>query len=92
MGLINKKLGLGVAIHFNKNQLFNFAQWKQMGEGEYVMGLEPCNCFVGGRIDPRNSEILEYLDPGEIRNFNLTIELLNGMEELNSLMQNIKQL
>jgi len=36
--LMNKKLELGVAIRFNKNQLFNFTQWKQMGEGEYVYG------------------------------------------------------
>lgn len=78
VALINKKLELGVAIYFNKNQLFNFTQWKQMGEGEYVMGMEPCNCYVGGRVDPRNNGILEYLEPGEIKNFTIAIELLNG--------------
>ncbi len=92
VALINEKLELGVAIHFNKNQLFNFTQWKQMGEGEYVMGMEPCNCYVGGRADPRNERILEYLDPGEIRNFDLTIELLNGMDEINTLIMNINNL
>ncbi|MEI6142071.1 MAG: aldose 1-epimerase family protein [Mariniphaga sp.] len=92
VALINKKLELGVAIHFNKNQLFNFTQWKQMGEGDYVMGLEPCNCYVGGRADPRNEGMLEYLDPGEIRNFDLTIELLNGMDEINTLFKNINNL
>jgi hypothetical protein len=63
-----------------------------MGEGEYVMGMEPCNCYVGGRADPRNERILEYLDPGEIRNFDLTIELLNGMDEINTLIMNINNL
>lgn len=92
VSLINKKLGLGVAIHFNKNQLFNFTQWKQMGEGEFVMGMEPCNCYVGGRTDPRNSEILDYIEPGETRNFDLTIELLNGMEEIDNLVGKIKNL
>jgi hypothetical protein len=92
VALINKKLELGVAIHFNKNQLFNFTQWKQMGEGDYVMGLEPCNCYVGGRADPLNEGMLEYLDPGEIRNFDLTIELLNGMDEINTLFKNINNL
>lgn len=92
VALINKELGLGVAIHFSKKQLFNFTQWKQMGEGEYVMGMEPCNCFVGGRVDPRNSEILEYLEPGEIRNFDLTIELLTGMDEIDSLIKKINNL
>jgi hypothetical protein len=92
VALINKKLELGVAIHFNKNQLFNFTQWKQMGEGEYVMGMEPCNCYVGGRIDPRNNGILEYMEPGEIRNFDLIVEMLNGMDEIDTLIKNINNL
>lgn len=89
VALVNKKLKLGVAILFNENQLFNFAQWKQMGEGDYVMGMEPCNCYVGGRTDPRNSGILETLEPGEIRSFDLTIELVNGINEIESLIRNI---
>lgn len=89
VALINNKLSLGVAIHFNKNQLFNFTQWKQMGEGEYVMGLEPCNCYVGGRNDPRNKEVLEYLESGEARDFDLTIELVSGPGEIASLIKMI---
>ena len=92
VALINKKLELGITIRFNKNQLFNFTQWKQMGEGDYVMGLEPCNCYVGGRTDPRNNGILEYLEPGETRKFDLTIEILNGMNELETSIKNIKKL
>ncbi len=92
VALINKKLELGVAIHFNKNQLFNFTQWKQMGEGEYVMGMEPCNCYVGGRVDPRNNKTLEYLEPGEIRKFDLTIELLNGTKEIDAFIEDINKL
>ncbi len=92
VAMINKRLEIGVAIHFNKNQLFNFTQWKSMGEGEYVLGLEPCNCFVGGRVDPRNSEILEYLEPGGIRNFDLTVEILNGMEAIGKVIDKINNM
>ncbi len=92
VAMINKRLEIGVAIHFNKNQLFNFTQWKSMGEGEYVLGLEPCNCFVGGRVDPRNSEILEYLEPGGIRNFDLTVEILNGMEAIDKVIDKINNM
>ena len=92
VALINKKVEIGIALHFNKNQLFNFTQWKQMGEGDYVMGMEPCNCYVGGRADPRNSDVLEYLEPGEIRNFDLTIEILNGIDEIDTLIRNINDL
>lgn len=91
VALINKKLKLGVAIHFNKNQLFNFTQWKQMGEGEYVMGMEPCNCYVGGRIDSRNEAVLEYLEPGEIRKFDLIVEILNGAKEIDVLIESINK-
>ena len=92
VALINKKLEIGVAIHYSKNQLFNFTQWKQMGEGDYVMGMEPCNCYVGGRIDPRNADLKEFLEPGEIRNFDLTIELLNGLNEINAAIKKINNL
>lgn len=92
VALINKKLEIGVAIHFNKKQFFNFTQWKQMGEGEYVLGMEPCNCYVGGRLDPMNIKMMEYLEPGEIRNFDLTIELLNGVDEIDTQINKINNL
>ncbi|MDR3260814.1 MAG: aldose 1-epimerase family protein [Tannerella sp.] len=77
VALINEELDMGLAIHFNKKQLFNFTQWKQMGEGEYVMGLEPCNCFVDGRTAPRNENVTDFLEPGETRRFDTVIELFN---------------
>ncbi len=92
VALINKKLGLGVAIEFSKKQLFNFTQWKQMGEGDYVMGMEPCNCYVGGRVDPRNQPVMEYLEGGESRNFDLTITVLNGNDEINARIEAINAL
>lgn len=92
VALINKKLELGAAIHFNKNQLFNFTQWKQMGEGDYVMGMEPCNCYVGGRKDATENGTLEYLEPGEIRNFDLTIELVSGATEIDNFIKKINNL
>jgi Domain of unknown function (DUF4432) len=92
VALINKNLQLGVALHYSKNQLFNFTQWKQMGEGDYVMGMEPCNCYVGGRIDPRNANAVEYLEPGAVKNFDLTIEILNGLDEINAMIKKINNL
>jgi hypothetical protein len=92
VALINKKIELGVALHFNKKQLLNFTQWKQMGEGEYVLGMEPCNCFVGGRSDASKNETLEYLDPGETRVFDLTVEFFDGIREINSIIRKINKL
>ena len=92
VAMINQELGIGVAIHFNKNQLFNFTQWKQMGEGEYVMGMEPCNCFVGGRANATRNNLLEFIGPGETRNFDLTIEILNGATDIDTLVNYIKSM
>jgi hypothetical protein len=92
VALVNKKIELGVALHFNKKQLFNFTQWKQMGEGEYVLGLEPCNCYVGGRSDARKNKTLEYLDPGETRDFDLTVEFIDGAREISSIIRKINKL
>ena len=83
--LINHKLETAICISFSTKQLFNLTQWKQMGEGEYVLGLEPCNCYVGGRTDPRNQAILEYLDPGEVREYNAEIALFSGAEEISNM-------
>ena len=63
-----------------------------MGEGDYVMGMEPCNCYVGGRIDPRNANVVEYLEPGAVKNFDLTIEILNGLDEINAMIKKINNL
>jgi len=41
--LKNHKLGITFTIKFNTNQLPYLIQWKMMGKGEYVLGLEPSN-------------------------------------------------
>lgn len=92
VALINEKLGLGVAIRFNKNQLFNLAEWKMMGEGEYVLGIEPCNCYGGGREDLRAKGLLEHMKPGEVRTFNLEIEVLDGDKQFRAVKNEISNL
>lgn len=83
IALINRKLGLGVALHFNIGQFPNFTQWKQMGEGEYVLGLEPCNCYVGGRTDPLNQACADIIQPGGTRQFDIEVEILGSNDAIN---------
>lgn len=90
--LINEKLELGIAFLFNKNQLFNLTQWKQLGEGEYVLGIEPCNFYIESKEDSRREGVLEYLEPGEVRKFRLEIEIIDGMKEINRLKNKISSL
>jgi len=83
--LVNPVQELGVAIWFNKNQLNNLTQWKQMGESEYVVGIEPCNSIVGGRAKARQEGLLQFIKPGEVRKFNLEIEILTGADRIKEL-------
>ena len=69
-------------------RLFNLNQWKQMCEDEYVLGIEPCNCYVGGR-DPRNVDNPVYLKPGKSKNFDVEIELVSGSNAIQDLEQKI---
>jgi len=83
--LVNPIQELGVAIWFNKNQLNRLTQWKMMGEGDYVLGLEPCNSIVEGRAKARNQGLLEFIKPGATRKFNIEIEVLEGMDRIKEL-------
>ncbi len=55
----------GVVISYDKRQLPYFTQWKMMGQGEYVLGLEPGNCTPDGRDVLRKRGTLSFLQPGQ---------------------------
>ncbi len=76
--LANKKLGLGVFAQFRQKELPRFIQWKMVAEGEYVLGFEPANCLVEGRAKEREQGTLQFLEPGETREFLVHIGVLDG--------------
>ena len=92
VAIVNRKLELGIAFYFNKKQFFNLTQWKQMGEGEYVIGIEPCNCYVGGRLDPQNKSIMTYLKPGESKDFDIEIEIIAGLRDIDTIAKQINSI
>jgi hypothetical protein len=63
--LRNKKLATAVSINFNINQLPYITQWKMLGYGEYVLGIEPCNVLCKSRKVLREENALPILQPGE---------------------------
>ncbi len=82
--IINEKLydGTGVYVKFSKNTLDRFIQWKMLGEGLYVVGLEPSNSFVMGRSWERAKGTLKYINSQEEINFFVEIGVLDGPEEI----------
>ncbi|HUW11142.1 MAG TPA: aldose 1-epimerase family protein [Anaerolineae bacterium] len=76
--LRNPTLNLSLTVRFQKATLPNLIQWKMMGEGAYVLGLEPANCRVEGRSSEREQGTLQFLQPGEHRDFTLEIAVDEG--------------
>ena len=73
--LLNEE-GFGFYIKYRKSQLPYFIEWKMMGEGTYVVGVEPANCSVEGRDKMREKGLLPFLGPGEKREYELEIGVL----------------
>lgn len=72
--------GIGASITFRPSQLSNLWQWRMMGEGRYVMGIEPANCGLAGRAAERASGTLDILNPGEKRSFDLRFAAATGQK------------
>ena len=70
----NPEADLQVAISYRPDQLPHFVQWKMMGEGAYVCGLEPATARVLGRAAEREAGRLQMIAPGEVREFEVRIE------------------
>lgn len=62
---ITNPQGFGAYVKYTYENLPRFTQWKQMGEQDYVVGLEPCNCGVTGRPQDEQAGTLTTLQPGQ---------------------------
>lgn len=73
----NPALGLGLRWTYDKTNLPHLFQWKMMGQGTYVLGVEPANSSgMKGRAAARESGDLPYLLPGESRCYELELEVV----------------
>lgn len=80
--LVNERLdgGLGLRLRFRKDQLPYLMEWRQMGEGAYVLGLEPANCpTIEGRAEAVRRGALPVLKPGEERRYDIEVEVLTSL-------------
>ena len=84
--------GLGVYVRYSKKQLPFFAEWKQMGQGVYVVGIEPANCHVEGRDRERVRGTLVTLAPGETREYDLAIGVLHGRKAIKAFEDRVAKL
>lgn len=72
----NEPRRFGVRLEYHTDEFPYLTQWKMMGEGEYVCGIEPANCRVLGRAAEREAGRLQTIAPGERRRFSVTLTAL----------------
>ena len=58
-----------------------------MGQGDYVVGIEPCNAPCENRAILREQGRLPFLEPGETREMTLEIGVLQGAAEIERLVK-----
>ncbi|MBQ1935508.1 MAG: aldose 1-epimerase family protein [Clostridia bacterium] len=84
-GIYNPEIQAGLIMSFDKKSLNKFTQWKQMGEHEYVMGLEPGNCLPDGRDAVRQRGELTLLNPNESATFKTVLTFTDIESDVTSL-------
>ncbi len=89
--LVNSGLMGGLALHiaFSAASLPYFNEWKMMGQGDYVIGLEPCNSPGANRARVRAQGLLPMLAPGEQRQMDVEISVIEGREAIDQLVRRI---
>jgi galactose mutarotase-like enzyme len=80
--LINRQMNLGVQIRYDQVSFPHLTEWKMMGQGEYVVGIEPGNCRVFGRAKEREAGRLQFIAPDETRTFRTYLSVLDGAEAI----------
>lgn len=78
VSIYNPDINKGLKIKFDTKELPYFTEWKMMGEYEYVLGLEPGNCYPDGRNVMREKNMLEFLEPNTEKIHNIVFEFVQN--------------
>ena len=85
VGIVNRNIGLGVAIDYNTREFPRLANWQHFGPHEYVTALEPVNGSANGRWDDRAKGRLDTLDGGGRRTYRYAIRVVDTPEAIAAL-------
>jgi len=92
VGIVNRRLGLGLYEVFDQRQLPHHFLWRVLGEGTYVVGIEPSTNRTAGRLDARDRGELIELAPGEKRVYELELGALDGQAAIEAFAARVKAL
>lgn len=85
VALVNRARGIGLYEVYRRDQFPYHWCWRQLGEGTYVVGIEPVtNSFTRTRAQARAAGELIVLAPGESRSYELELGALDGLAEIDA--------
>lgn len=90
--IINHSLQLGLLLSYSRQTLPYFMQWKSVAAGDYVLGLEPSNASVYGKLHHINNGSVHTLAPFATQENLLRFTILDGADELEKAKSNIQQI
>jgi hypothetical protein len=80
--LRNPASGLALTLTYSHTTLPHLFQWKQAGQGAYVLGIEPANSSaIEGRAVARSRDDLPHLQPRESRTYSLRFTVSDDSAE-----------
>ena len=88
-GIVNPNMDFGAYVSFRKTQLPHLVEWKQMGKGTYVVGVEPSTNLVEGRAKERAEGRLRMLKPGETAAYDLELGALASKAECSEFAKSV---
>ena len=88
---LNGGRGRGLYVVYNQKQMPNYIEWRMMGEGQYAVGIEPCsNGF--GRQQVAEAGQLIWLEPGDVRHYDLEVGILDGEAEIAFFRERVRKI
>lgn len=76
--LENPDLNIRMTLSWSGGTLPVLSEWRSMAAGDYVLGLEPANCYIMGRHDERENGTLPVLKAFETETHTVTIQFEGG--------------
>jgi hypothetical protein len=80
--VINRQLNIGVAVEFSARETDYLLEWKMIGAGDYVLGLEPAVSWPDGRASARSRSDLRTIGPRGKHCVHLSARVLDGEQEI----------
>jgi hypothetical protein len=90
VGIVNSD-GFGVYVIYNRKQMPQYLEWRMMGEGQYAVGIEPCTNTFGREIARRLGQLI-VLRPGEKREYDLEVGVIDGAAAVSAFRERVARI